>query len=203
MVTHPMPSPFKSQTRAAGFTYIGLLLAIAAMGIALSAASEIWHVAQKRDREAQLLFAGNEYRRALERFYFSTPGGTERYPRQLEDLLKDPRYPAVRRHLRRLYPDPVTGSTEWGLVKAGDLIVGVYSPSEQEPAKIAGFDFPDRAFEGKTKYSEWVFVPAVGRNAAAAQGNAAGAKPLAAKEATPAFPPGFDQMQPGVAKPKR
>jgi type II secretory pathway pseudopilin PulG len=177
-----------------------LLLAIATLGILLSAASEIWYSVQKREKEAQLLFAGSEYRRALARYYFSTPGGGERYPRRLEDLLKDPRYPAVRRHLRRLYPDPMTPGGEWGLVKAGDLIVGVYSQSDDEPMKTAGFGFPDRSFEEKTKYSEWVFVPAVGQGATARPGTAAGGNSSAAKQAAPAFPPGFDQVQPGMVR---
>lgn len=186
-----------------GFTYIGFLLAIVVMGILLSAASQVWHTAQKREREAQLLFAGNEYRRALARYYFSTPGNTERYPRSLEHLVKDPRYPAVRRHLRRLYPDPMTPSGEWGLVMAGELIMGVYSQSDDEPMKIAGFAFPDRAFEGKTKYSEWVFVPAVGpagiRPGGVAPGAPSQSQPVAG---APSQLSGSSQVQPGLARPK-
>ncbi len=63
------------------------------------------------------------------------------------------------RHLRRLYPDPITGKDEWGLVKADDGgIAGVYSTSEAAPLKTGGFAVRDASFEGKTKYADWQFV---------------------------------------------
>ena len=108
-----------------------------------------------REREAQLLYTGNQYRRAIERYYVSGP---RQYPRALEDLLKDPRKPGTERYLRKLYLDPVTGKSEWGLVKGPDGgIMGVYSLSETKPIKVAGFGFADRTFEGAEKYSDWKF----------------------------------------------
>jgi hypothetical protein len=63
------------------------------------------------------------------------------------------------RYLRRLYPDPITGKDEWGLVKSADGgFAGVYSLSEAAPLKTAGFAVRDATFEGKTKYAEWQFV---------------------------------------------
>jgi hypothetical protein len=63
------------------------------------------------------------------------------------------------RYLRRLYPDPITGKEEWGLVKSADGgFAGVYSLSEAAPLKTAGFAVRDASFEGKTKYAEWQFV---------------------------------------------
>ena len=142
---------------ADGFTYIALLLGIAIMGFFMAAVSEVWHTAVKREREAELLFAGDQIRRAITRYATSAPGG-ERYPRRLEDLLRDPRYPLPRRYLRQVYRDPMTPSGEWGLVQTGDFITGVHSLSEDEPLKSAGFSFADRGFEDKKKYSEWLFV---------------------------------------------
>jgi type II secretory pathway pseudopilin PulG len=147
----------KDKGRPEGFTYIGLLLGIAIMGCFMAAVSEVWHTAVKREREAQLLFAGDQIRRALTRYAMSA-SGVERYPRRLEDLLRDPRYPLPRRYLRQVYADPMTPSGEWGLVKSGDFITGVYSLSEDEPLKSAGFSLADRGFEDKKKYSEWVFM---------------------------------------------
>jgi type II secretory pathway pseudopilin PulG len=147
-----------------GFTYLGLLMLIAMMGLALTVVSDVWQTAQQRDKEEQLLFAGDQIRRAIGR-YIASNGS---YPLQLEDLLKDPRFPGVRRFLRRLYRDPITGSAEWGLVKLqGDAIGGVYSLSEQEPLKKAEFSLADQSFEGKMKYSEWVFFPRIGLRAGA------------------------------------
>jgi hypothetical protein len=35
----------------------------------------------------------------------------------------------------------------------------VYSRSEDAPLKQANFRLAEKAFEGKTKYSDWVFMP--------------------------------------------
>ena len=142
--------------RAAGFTYIGVLVLVAMMGVALALASELWHTAQKREKEQELLFIGNQFRRAIA-MYNANGGGSLQ---QLEDLLRDPRVPGVRRYLRRIYRDPMTGGSEWGLLKSGgNVITGVYSLSDEAPLKQTGFSAADRDFEGKAKYSEWVFAP--------------------------------------------
>jgi type II secretory pathway pseudopilin PulG len=142
--------------RERGFTYLTVLFLVAFMGLGLSLAGEVWHSAVMREREVQLLYAGNQYRRAIERYYVSGPS---QFPRSLEDLLKDPRKPGTERYLRKLYADPLTGKSEWGLVKAPDGgIMGVFSPSEDKPIKTAGFTFANRDFEGAGKYSDWKFV---------------------------------------------
>jgi type II secretory pathway pseudopilin PulG len=158
--------------RAAGFTYIGVLLLVAMMGVSLSVVGEVWQTKQKREKEAELLYVGDRIRHAIGLYNANTPGGAERFPRRLEDLLKDPRYPGVRRYLRKIYRDPMTGRAEWGLVKAGDYLAGVYSLSEDEPLKKSGFRGPDRSFEGMTKYRDWVFVSGSGPRPPAAPAGA-------------------------------
>jgi type II secretory pathway pseudopilin PulG len=116
--------------RSRGFTYLTILFVVAIMGGGLALVGGLWHTASLRDREAELLYAGDQYRKAIERYYLSGPG---QYPRSLEDLLKDPRKPATERHLRKLYPDPITGKPEWGMVKAPDGgIMGVRTTSEEQ-----------------------------------------------------------------------
>ena len=144
--------------RQAGFTYLAALFAVAILGGGLALAGEVWETSAKREKEAELLFAGNQYRKAIERYFLS---GQQQYPRALEDLLKDPRRPGTVRYLRKLYPDPLTGK-EWGLVKAPDGgILGVHSLSQERPLKAAGFRLRDAAFEGAQKYSDWKFVHAL------------------------------------------
>jgi len=146
--------------RMRGFGYIGLLILVAMMSAALAGAGEVWHTAQQREKEQELLFAGGQFRRAIAQYYASTPGKARRYPLHLEELLKDPRHPGVRRYLRKIYLDPMTGKAEWGLVTGpGGEIYGVYSRSQDAPLKWAGFRLAEKDFEGKTKYSEWVFIP--------------------------------------------
>lgn len=147
--------------RERGFTYIGVLVLVALMGIGLAAAGEVWQTMQKREKERELLFIGQEFRLALARYASHTPAKMRRAPLTLEELLQDPRHPGMQRYLRKIYVDPMTGSTEWGLVKgpAGE-IYGVHSQSADEPLKKSNFARADRSFEGATKYSDWVFMQA-------------------------------------------
>jgi type II secretory pathway pseudopilin PulG len=150
----------------AGFTYLTVLFVVAFMGLGMAMAGKVYRTTVLRAREADLLWVGNQYRRAIEAY---TKRGGGLYPRSLDDLLKDPRDPGVRRYLRRRYPDPITGSDEWGIVKAADGgIMGVYSRSEGPPLKTAGFRIADAAFEdASAKYSDWKFVYAPGTPGAA------------------------------------
>ncbi len=146
--------------RLRGFTYIGILITIAIMGAFLAAIGVVWHTAQQRLREQQLLFVGDQFRQAIADYYNAGGGGAaSQYPQTLNDLLRDPRMLGVARYLRKLYHDPITGTTDWGLVKtAGDRIMGVYSLSEAHPIKRSHFNTADREFEGKEKYTQWTFV---------------------------------------------
>ncbi len=170
--TRHMAGAIRGRGRVGGFTYVGLMIVIAIMGVMLAATGEVWLTAQQREKERELLFVGDQFRQALDGYYEHTPGQGLRYPLKLEELLKDTRHPATRRYLRRIYRDPVTGSEEWGLVKgANGEILGVHSLSEAAPLKQGNFVLADRGFEGKTKYAEWVFmhVPGQGRPGPAQQ----------------------------------
>ncbi len=165
--------------RPRGFTYIGLLLAVALAGVALAAAGTLWSTETQREREADLLFAGDQYRRAITAYYETVPAGqARRFPQTLEDLLQDKRWPTNRRHLRRLYVDPITGTREWGIVRGpGETITGVYSLSTAKPLKRANFPKDYQQFTDAKAYSEWRFLytasgsaPAPGAAAAAAPG---------------------------------
>lgn len=142
-----------------GFTYFGLLIAIAVMGVGLAAAGMVARTLQLRDHEEELLFAGDQFRRAIASYYEKTPGLVKQYPRSLDNLLKDDRVPGVQRHLRRIYLEPITGKKEWGLVEIpGRGIAGVYSLSEEQPVRVASFPAEYQSFAAATQYSEWKFV---------------------------------------------
>jgi type II secretory pathway pseudopilin PulG len=142
-----------------GFTYIGLLIMLVIIGVTLASAGVVWHTAVQRDKERELLFAGDQFRQAIGRYYIATDGPAKQYPLTLDDLLRDPRQPSTVRHLRKLYVDPITGSAEWGLLKGrDDRIVGVFSLSEQRPLKQGNFRGADQIFAEKEKYSDWQFI---------------------------------------------
>jgi type II secretory pathway pseudopilin PulG len=144
--------------RRRGFVLMGLLLVMALSGIALMAAVDVWTLQRQREREQELLFAGDAYRQAIRHYYFGAPPGTARtLPKSLDVLLQDDRYPQPVHHLRRLYPDPITGKAEWGERRLGDFIVGVFSLSESRPIKQAGFSAANAEFEAKQSYKEWRF----------------------------------------------
>ena len=146
--------------RQGGLTYIVLLLAIALHGAVLAAAGSVWHTAQKREKERELLFIGDQFRRAIRAYAQTGPGIKGQLPKTLDELLLDPRFPGTKRHLRKIFVDPVTWKAEWGLVRTpdGNGILGVYSLSEEAPLKTTNFQRDDQAFEGATKYAEWKFV---------------------------------------------
>jgi type II secretory pathway pseudopilin PulG len=143
-----------------GFTYIGLLILVAIMGVTLATVGVFWSTSQKRAKEQQLLFIGNQFSNAIYAYYQNPPkNGINQYPKRLEDLLQDQRQPHTVRYLRKIFADPITGSTKWGLVKGADGgIVGVYSLSEAAPLKTANFGKGNEGFASKKHYSEWQFT---------------------------------------------
>lgn len=148
----------------AGFTYIALLIIVAVMGVALALTGEVWHMAAKREKEQELLFVGNQFRHAIAQYARHAQIGSVRFPMKLEDLLQDPRTPNTQRYLRKIYNDPITGSSTWGLLKGpSGEIFGVYSLSDDEPIKKQNFSVADASFEDKKKYSDWVFMSLPGR----------------------------------------
>jgi type II secretory pathway pseudopilin PulG len=143
----------------AGFTCLALLATVVVMGIVLAALGQAWQAAAQREKEAQLLFAGHQMRMALVQYYQRSPPQAPRHPPTLEALLKDERSLAVRRYLRRIEIDPMTGKAEWGLVRdANGWIYGVHSLSAARPLKQGNFARADRSFTGAKSYSDWVFM---------------------------------------------
>jgi type II secretory pathway pseudopilin PulG len=159
---------FAAKKHTSGFAYVMLLVAIAVLGLFASQALQIGAQVSRRDAEQALLAIGAEYERALNSYagvIQTTPAqaanaaaNNARGPKTLEELLKDPRNPGVKRHLRQIYADPMTGRDEWGLIKdASGYILGIYSQSPARPIKQTNFDAAQLHFEGSEDYSKWIF----------------------------------------------
>ena len=150
-----MPSGSRAER---GFTLVFVLLLISLMGLGLAAAGSLWQTDARRAREAELLFAGNAYREAI-RQYYELDANQPRYPSTLDELLLDSRRPMPVRHLRRAYPDPMTGG-EFELIRSPDEqgIAGVRSRSRETPLKVAGFDKHNTDFSEAQTYADWAFV---------------------------------------------
>jgi len=144
---------------ARGFSYLGLLFAVAVLGLAAAASVRAGALMQRRAAEDELLFIGREFRNALRHYREATPDGGPPTPHRLEDLLADPRFADRRRHLRRIYTDPLTGRAEWGLVRdRSGTLLAVFSLAEGEPIRRANFHADFFHFGGARSYRGWVFA---------------------------------------------
>ena len=97
-----------------GFVYLWALFAVALAGIVMAGTAQMWQTKSQRQKEAELMFIGEEFRRAIMSYHNT---GTKQFPTSLEDLLKDERLPNVKRHIRKIYLDPITNTAEWGVVE--------------------------------------------------------------------------------------
>jgi type II secretory pathway pseudopilin PulG len=148
-----------SQNRS-GFSYLGVLILVAVMSISLVGTGRYWSTIVKRELEAELLYRGDRIREAIASYYNNPPGGQNKtYPRQFSDLLKDPRYPDVKRHLRKWYTDPMNRGKDWVyILDASQRLKGVHSAHEGTPLKTGNFPKDYREFEQAQTYADWTFV---------------------------------------------
>ncbi len=114
-----------------GFVYLWALYAITVAGVMMAATGQVWQTKSQREKEQELLFIGDEFRKAIMSYYNNQLTGVRQYPESLEDLLEDKRGPVPIRHLRRIYIDPMTMDDEWGLVEEEP-------PQQQTQAQAGG-----------------------------------------------------------------
>ncbi|WP_412022161.1 type II secretion system protein [Burkholderia cepacia] len=140
--------------RQRGLVLLALLIALMLMSIALAGALDVWSLQRRREDERQLLFVGDQYRKAIVRYYRLA----RVYPQTVDDLLDDNRFVKPAHHLRRGYPDPITGQNDWAFLWRDDRFYGVYSNSDQATVKRAGFPLRYMDFEGEETYRKWKFL---------------------------------------------
>jgi len=146
----------RARRGAPGFTYLGLLILVVLIGLLLAAAGEVAATTGQREREAQLLWVGHEYRAAIARYWLRR----RTFPQDLKELLGSaPDDPVQVRYLRRLYPDPMTNAVDWVVVLAPNGgIQGIASSSTRAPLKTGHFEDADHDFEKATSYRDWQFT---------------------------------------------
>ena len=195
----------RPRTAERGYALGALLVSLAATGILMSAALPVWSQAARREREAELAFRGEQYARAVQ-LYQRTYAGA--FPPDVETLLEE-------RFLRRQYRDPMVEDGEFRIVYESEAeeLPGE-PPAAERPGEIAGARTPPaspaggrarsggerggvagvasrsdaaslRIYNGATRYSEWLFLPADAAGAparTATAGPAGTAAPAAAAE---------------------
>jgi type II secretory pathway pseudopilin PulG len=148
----------RPRPRQQGLVLLAILLFILIATLAACSMVQLYQTQTQREKEEQLLFVGDQYRRAIHSYFNAFPPGSARaLPQSLDALLYDVRFPTAMQHLRRLYPDPMTGQADWQLVGDSNGIVGVRSRSTLAPFKVSDFAKPYKAFENKTSYADWMF----------------------------------------------
>lgn len=149
-----------------GYSLVVVMVAIVIMSILAEAAISLDSYRIKKSKEAELLFIGLAYKKALQSYAGASTAQQSRSPQRLEDLISDPRF-TYRRHLRRLYPDPMRSNNrdaseevikQWRVLRnSKGGIVGVASKNKDIPLKKAFFPPPLSHFANAKQYSEWVF----------------------------------------------
>lgn len=153
----------KPGSRQRGFTYVAVLFALAIFTLGAVWLGETTARSLQRERERELVEIGLRIQDAIRDYYFASPGSTKAFPRDFSDLEFDSRYVGIKRHLRRLERDPLTGRFDWGRISASDGgIAGVFSTSEKTPLALRGVAVGGYQVPAGARYSDWkfVFVPA-------------------------------------------
>lgn len=188
--------------REAGFTYVGLIVLVAIIGLVGAATLKADALLRRAAAEEELLEIGAAFSAALTSYAEATPRGQPPQPPSLEELLKDPRFPGTRRHLRKIFVDPITGKAEWGIVwlnkGAATGVIAVYSLSQAAPLKQANFDARFRNLENRAHIAEWKFGvtgQGVAQGQQPGQGQP-GQPPLLGQPRQPGQPPGPAPAEP-------
>ena len=146
-----------------------LLVALGVMAVLMTVAMPVWKQTAQREKEAELVFRGLQYARAIELMQRKMPGAL---PPNV-DILVDQKF------LRKKYKDPITGD-DFDLVSPVQTAPGV-QPGGQQPAGrgpgrgqasppggvragVAGVvskskERSIRLYNGRDRYNEWVFQP--------------------------------------------
>ncbi len=152
-----------------GFTLAAVLVIMAVMAIFLTVAVETATFQQRREKEEELIFRGNQIVEGI-RLFRARNG---RFPMTLTELAK-----AKPRVLRKLWPDPMTGIPNWEPVFLGEEgtpgpriapvptpTPGIGGPAQggEKTGPIIGVHSrvcadSIKVLDGRTRYCDWKFV---------------------------------------------
>jgi type II secretory pathway pseudopilin PulG len=133
-----------------GAIYPILLINIAVIGVATAALAQLWSVQVQREKEEELLFRLGEFRRAIQTYRTDH----NRLPKELGDLLQDRSRLQVRRYLRKIYTDPMTGKADWQLKLVTDR-TGAVSGIQDLNSRSTGKPFRQLAGKKADSYKDW------------------------------------------------
>jgi type II secretory pathway pseudopilin PulG len=92
-----------------GYAMAALLVSIAVLMVVMSVAMPVWRTQAKREKEAELIFRGQQYARAIN--LYTRKMGPGNFPPSIDVLVQQ-------RFLRKKYKDPMTEDGEFELITA-------------------------------------------------------------------------------------
>ena len=149
-----------SNARAHGYAMAALIVGISILAVMLGVALPLWHTAVRREREAELVFRGEQYVQAI-RLFQRRYAGT--FPPNIDVLVQQ-------RFLRRRYQDPITRGDFQPLyadvgMEAASVRASGQAPAPATPTRggVIGVvststDRSLRMYNGRGHYNEWTFV---------------------------------------------
>ena len=156
-----------------GYAMAAVLVAIAIMSIVMTALLPAWRQQVQREKEAELVFRGEQYARAINLFRKKFNGA---YPPTIEALVDG-------RFLRKKFKDPMTGE-DFQPIYAGPNPPPGSAGQRQPQARGVGIlgviskskETSIRVYRGGSTYNAWQYVDPVA-NRGRGPGPAPGAQP--------------------------
>lgn len=99
----------EGQAAERGYALAAVLISVAIMSIVMSALLPVWRQQMQREKEAELVFRGEQYARAI--YLYQTKNGGQ-YPASIDALVQG-------RYLRKKYKDPMTADGEFQTLSVG------------------------------------------------------------------------------------
>jgi Tfp pilus assembly protein PilE len=165
-----------------GYAMAALLIAVAILAILMSVAMPVWRQEARREKEAELVFRGEQYARAIALYRFKNMQMNQQagnvFPPSIEALVEG-------RYLRKKYKDPMTKDGEFMIVplamqanpgqpganpQRGGRSNAPQPPIGQPPtgqAQAGGGmigvrskseETSLRSYRGQTRYDQWAFT---------------------------------------------
>jgi type II secretory pathway pseudopilin PulG len=109
-----------------GYAMAALLVSIGVMMVVMSVAMPVWRTQSQREKEAELVFRGEQIARSINLYMRKMGGGN--YPPSLDVLVQG-------RFLRKKYKDPMTKDGEWDVILAAGGVPGQGGSAPQQPGR--------------------------------------------------------------------
>jgi type II secretory pathway pseudopilin PulG len=138
-----------------GYAMAALLVTLAIMAIMMSVAMPVWRQEARREKEADLVWRGEQYARAIALFRNKNQGN---FPPSIDVLVSG-------RYLRKKFKDPMTKDGEFQIMPVG-VATTPGSPTPQQPQQgVSGImgvrskstENSLRSYRGQTRYDQWAF----------------------------------------------